>query len=278
MPEIQEQLKSALEATHTEVGAVLRRLQSGDVDPVELVGMLESLALLDQQRADLLERARHEASTTRRRDEERSIRQFVLRALEEIGVPQTAGFLEDYVYARERVVLNTRGFGALRRDEARAWRRRPGHRRAYIVPCLDATGRPVPRWMARSDWPLAARVVVPEVEALWTWTRVMALARGLRDGDDEAAAALYAPLIEKYARDVSGGESGWSAAEPEESLREAEREAAQEVDRLDEELSESRSELAARFAGLDIEQQLWGVSSVPSGGFEATERGGSSAD
>jgi hypothetical protein len=257
---------------------VLRRLDSGDLEPVELVGLLESLSLLDQQRAQMLERARREASLTRRRDEERSIRQFVLRALEEIDAPQTAGFLEDYVYARERVVLDTRGFGALRRDENRAWRRRPGHRRAYIVPCLDPSGAAVPRWMARSDWPLSARIVVPGVEMLWAWSRVEALCRGLRDEEDKTAMAVYAPLIEKYAREARGEQVDLAATQQRDWLHETEQEAVRETKQLKARLAEELDRIAVGFADLDAEQQLWGVKVTPSPRATSSGRGGGHAD
>src|SRR5436189_2814389 len=116
-----DELRTLLEASRDEIAVLLERLAT--LEPVELAALLESLALHDQQRAALLHAIRNQASNTRRREEERSIRQFVLRALAEIGSPQTAGFLEDYIYARERIVLKTRGFAALRRDENRAWRR-----------------------------------------------------------------------------------------------------------------------------------------------------------
>src|SRR4051812_1321959 len=102
--DLHTRLRDLLRTTDDELHRLLVTLGGDDVDPVDLVAMLESLALRDQERAALLDAVRLEASRTRRREEERSIRQFVLRALEEIGTPQTAGFLEDYLYARNRVV------------------------------------------------------------------------------------------------------------------------------------------------------------------------------
>jgi hypothetical protein len=259
---VQEQAIRLLEETLAELNGVFKRLQVGNVDSVELVAMLESLSLRDQQRAQLLDQARIEASATRRRDEERSIRQFVLHALEEIGAPQTAGFLEDYVYARERVLLSTRGFGALRRDENRAWMRRPGHRRAYIVPCLNEAGRAVPRWMARSDWPMEERVFVPGVDQLWSWTRVLALVSAFREEDDEAAGVLYLPFVHKYAGEARGDETESELEREGNWLLQAEEEATHEVERLRGELAKPRAKLAEDFADLDAEQQLWGVTTV----------------
>lgn len=275
---LQEHVFRLLDESRAETDGVLERLRSENVDAVELVAMLESLSLRDRERAQLLDQARVEASATRRRDEERSIRQFVLQALEEIGVPQTSGFLEDYVYARERVLLSTRGFGALRRDENRAWIRRPGHRRAYIVPCLNEAGRAVPRWMARSDWPIQERVCVPGVDQLWRWARVFVLARAARDEDNETASALYLPLVEKYATEARGDDAEPEAARAGISLAEAEEEATQQVERLRRELAAPRAELAGRFADFDAEQQLWGATSTVSRRIASQSGGDVDAD
>src|SRR4051812_26891066 len=115
--DLKANLYSLLESTDHELHVLLDALSAEAVDPVELTAMLESLSVRERERARLLDAVRLEASKTRRRDEERSVRQFVLRALGEIGTPQTAGFLEDYLYARDRVVTKTRGFASLRRDE-----------------------------------------------------------------------------------------------------------------------------------------------------------------
>ena len=239
---------------------MLEQLDDADPDPSNLVAVLEALVLLDQQRAQLLERIRVEASDTRRRQEERSLRQFVLRALDEIRVPQTAGYLDDYVYASERVVLKSRGFAALRRDENRAWRRRPGHRVAYIVPCLDARGQPVPRWMGRSDWDLRERVVVGEAEALWSWSRIPALFRAWRGSEDEITEALYVPLINRYYREATGDEDFTESADPH-WLDVVESEAERHLKPLRREVRSASDDLARRLSELTQEEQLWGAGS-----------------
>jgi hypothetical protein len=254
-------LQELLEASRREIDVILERLP--ELDPVELAGLLESLALHDRQRAVLLHAIRNEASDARRREEERSLRQFVLLALAEIGSPQTAGFLEDYIYARERVVLKARGFAALRRDENRAWRRRPGSRVAYIVPCLDGGGHAVSRWMGRSDWPLSERVHVPGVESLWEWTRVVALANAWRSETEDVADSLYLPLLQRYARDARGDTD--ESSEPNEvelepgSGQQLAEEAADRVKRLVGELQPVREEAAASLKSLPLDEQLWGT-------------------
>jgi hypothetical protein len=261
---LQLRLQDLLAATDRDLHEVLSKLSADGVDPVDLVAMLESLSLRDQERGVLLDAVRLEASRTRRREEERSIRQFVLRALNEIGVPQTAGFLEDYVYARDRVVTKTRGFASLRRDENKAWRRRPDERTAYIVPCLTEDGRALPRWMARSDWTLEDRVFVPGVDALWQWQRVVALAHARRKEDDEHAERLYLALIERYAREARGSDGGRPAEDDIVDQRPVQldfviEEAAQRISSLEKKLRRPRSEAAERLASLPREQMLWGV-------------------
>jgi hypothetical protein len=175
-----------------------------DADPVEIVGLLESLALVDERRQRVLDELRKEASSLRRREEDRSIRQFVLRALDELKVPQTPAFLEDYLYATELIEVKSRGMGALRRDEYRAWdRRRDRPRLAYVVPCLDELGRPVPRWMGRSDWPLSQRIVVDDAEELWRLRGVAALTDAYRRAEGPTR-SLFVPLIERHAREALG--------------------------------------------------------------------------
>src|SRR6266550_4150923 len=89
----QDELLASLHASQEAIDGLISRLISENVDLAELVGQLESLSVRDQERARLLETIRLEASESRRREEDRPLRQFVLLALEEIGVPQTAGFL-----------------------------------------------------------------------------------------------------------------------------------------------------------------------------------------
>jgi hypothetical protein len=265
MSEVRQGLIALLAHTRAEITHVLERLEDDEIDAAQLVPHLESLRRLDGEREVLLDQLRHQASIERRRDEERSIRQFILQALDEVHAPQTAGFLEDYVYVRERVMLNSRNFGALRRDENRSWMRPRSRRRAYIVPCLDEQGEPVPRWMARSDWPLTDRIFIPGVEALWGWMRVVALGAALRQEQDETVKALYPPLVEKYAAEALGEQPG-STEEMPIDWEAAERQARTAVDQLEAQFAAPRAAIASRFDKLEPGQQLWGVSSIGSPG------------
>lgn len=169
------------------------------VPTTQLIDLVGALERLDHRREQLIPLLREQASQSRRREEERSVRQFVLRALDEIGSPLNAAFLQEYIWARERVDLNTRGFGALRRDERRAWDRHPRRRLAYIVSALEPDGRPLSRWMARSDWPLEKRVVLPGDERLLDLAKLRALLAARRERDPGDPSDPYEPLIKKYA-------------------------------------------------------------------------------
>jgi hypothetical protein len=257
------QLLRILIETQAEIGRLVPRLERDDIDSVELVTHLEGLARLDRVRQSELEQFRHEASFERRQSEERSIRQFILGALEEIGVPQTAGFLESYVYARERVMLNSRNFGALRRDENRSWARPNVRRRAFIVPCLDHVGRPVPKWMARSDWPLEDRVFVPGCEELWAWHRVRTLFEALDEDVDEASAHLYLPLIEQCVAEARGERVSEPIAPDPYAYDAAELDAdrlaaGRAIEELQDRLAPERAAIARRLATGTEAQLLWG--------------------
>jgi hypothetical protein len=252
------ELRTVLAQGREAADRLLARLDD-NADPVEIVSLLESLALVDERREHILEQFRKEASSIRRREEERSIRQFVLRALDEIGVPQTTGFLADYLYATELVEARSRGMGALRRDEYRAWDRlRDRPRVAYIVPCLDEDGRPVARWMSRSDWPLERRLVVDGAEELWSKERVLALLNGYRTSDPRRP-SLFVPLVERYARQALGQEFMPHTIRGHEALRSVETAVRTERDTLEPSVAAAQERLAASFAHLDEDQRFWGI-------------------
>jgi hypothetical protein len=235
---------------------LLHRLEH-DANPVEIVGLLEALALVDERRMRLLEDFRKRASSLRKREEERSIRQFVLRALDQIGVPQTTGFLEDYLYATELVEAKSRGMGALRRDEYRAWARlRDQPRVAYVAPCLDEEGRAVPRWMSRTDWPLERRLVVHDAEELWKVRRLLALVEAYQSSDPDSE-ALFVPLLDRYAHEVCDNQH--EAAEGPawfEAVAQAARDRRAELEPA---VMTAQERLAEQFADGDELRRFWGV-------------------
>lgn len=247
---------------------IIDMLVSSAADPsvpaARLAYWAEWLERLDDRRDELIRALREEATEVRKRDEERSVRQFVLRALDELDSPQNAGFLREYVWARYEVDLDTRGFGALRRDERRSWSRNPGHRRAYIVPTLDAEGRPLARWMARSDWPLERRITIPgEGERLLDLQKIrsLAMARAASEQQDEPGDPLGL-LIEKYARDILAYRPVMDddTARREARIAELRESADREFADLAAWVSDAQQAAAARLANRTDEERLWGIS------------------
>jgi hypothetical protein len=226
-------------------------------DPVEIVSLLESLSLTDERRGHLLDQLRKEASSLRKREEERSVRQFVLRALDRIGTPQTTGFLEDYLYATELVEAKSRGMGALRRDEYRAWARlRDTPRVAYITPCLDEDGNAVARWMSRSDWPLERRLMVGDAEELWAAQRILALAEGYRAADADGE-ALFLPLIARYAHETIG--DGLEPGEDDRWVDDVVHAARERQSELGPRVTRAQERVAGRLTDADELRRFWGI-------------------
>jgi hypothetical protein len=252
------ELKSILVQSREVSGRLLERLDSHP-DTIEVVGLLESLSLNDERRAHVLDRLRHEASSVRKREEERSVRQFVLRALERIGTPQTTGFLEDYLYATELVEAKSRGMGALRRDEYRAWARlRDRPRVAYVTPCLDEEGRAVPRWMSRSDWPLQRRLLVAGAEELWAAHRVLALGDAF-DQSEADSEALFLPIIGRYAQEALGEDGSSELPEDRAAVDAIVRSVRRRTSELQPRVEWAQERLAERFMDADELQRFWGI-------------------
>src|SRR5919204_937979 len=162
---------------------LLQLIEEPTVEPELLVDQIDVLERLDDERDELVGELRREATKLARRKGERSTRQLLLAALVRIGMPQQAGFLQEYVWACDRVDLDRRQFASLRRDEQRSWLKDPEGRVAFVVPALTATGEPRRGWMARSDWPLEERIVLPDSgERLLDLRKIEALlaARGER--------------------------------------------------------------------------------------------------
>ena len=257
---LRAELDTVLTSERDALDHLIAQVVDPAVDPVALVGAAESHERFERVRSRLVKELQEVASESRRREEERSTRQFVLRALEAIGCPQNAGFLEEYVWASERVSLNTRGFGALRRDERRAWGRHPGHRIAYIVPCLDAEARPLAKWMARSDWPLHARIVVEDAGELFELKRLACLLEAERRCNARNGYDPYFPLIEQYGESLlDWGEPTRVMERPRGAwLAELNQEVGARLAQLTFPVERAQSAAAGTLEGLSEDDKLWG--------------------
>jgi hypothetical protein len=262
--DIRGELRNVLIDQRGIIDILLGSAEDPSVPAAQLAHWAEWLERLDDRRDELIRALRGEATEDRKREEERSVRQFVLRALEELESPQKAGFLQEYAWARFGVDLDTRGFGALRRDERRSWNRNPGRRRAYIVPTLDAEGHPLARWMARSDWPLEDRITLEgDGQRLLDLHKILALYKTRLSGEpqDQPGDPL-GWLIEKYGRDLLSYEAvaDDDAAGREAWLAEVRESAEAEFSVLAPRVASARLAAAVVLAKRPEEEQLWGVS------------------
>lgn len=180
-------VRDNLAATVEETLKLARQLAADardtDVPVAELVAQATMLGRLEQRREALIGELRRTASAGLRRSQPGPpIREVVLDTLGELGWPQNARFLEEYLWARHQLQLDSRAFASLRRDELRAWQRSPGGRAAYIVPALNPDGTANPRWLTSSAWELPRRVVASaETERLFDLQKIIALnVRGSR--------------------------------------------------------------------------------------------------
>src|SRR5246500_4887855 len=199
---VRDDLAAALEETLKLARRLAEDARDTDVPVTELVAQATMLGRLDQRREELIGELRRTASAGRRATTPGPpIREVVLTALDELGWPQNARFLEEYRWAKRQLQLDSRAFASLRRDELRAWRRSPGARSAYIVPALNPDGSANPRWLTSSAWDLSRRVIAsPRTERLFDLQKVAALqhVRGSR--------GPLGTLLERYAREVLGME------------------------------------------------------------------------
>ena len=180
---VRTDLATALEETLKLARQLAEDARNTEIPVTELVAQASLLGRLDQRREELIDQLRHTASAGLRASQPGPpIRERVLGALEELGWPQNARFLEEYLWAKYQLQLDSRAFASLRRDELRAWQRSPGGRPAYVVPALNPDGSANPRWLTSSAWELPRRVVAStETERLFDLQKIRALhVRGSR--------------------------------------------------------------------------------------------------
>jgi len=183
LTKVRDELVAALDETLQLARRLAADARDGDVPVAELVAQASMLGRLDERREELIGQLRRAASAGRRASGPGlPMRAVVLAALDELGWPQNARFLEEYLWAKRELQLDSRAFASLRRDELRAWRRAPQARSAYIVPALNPDGSANPRWLTSSAWELSRRVVAsPESERLFDLQKIHALrVRGSR--------------------------------------------------------------------------------------------------
>jgi len=254
---VRDDLANALDETLRLARQLAEDARDGEVPVAELVAQAAMLGRLDQRRQELIGQLRRTASAGLRATQPGPpIREVVLAALDELGWPQNARFLEEYLWAKRQLQLDSRAFASLRRDELRAWRRAPGARAAYIVPALNADGSANPRWLTSSAWELPRRVIAsPDTERLLDLQKILALhVRGSR--------GPLGTLLERYVAQVLAVEPpavsasitatrAWRAH--------ARSHATALIESIRDRDDGDRERVAARLAGSPYQDRVWGA-------------------
>ena len=193
---VRDELVATLEQTQRLVRRLADHARDHGVPVADLVAQATMLQRLEQRREELIGQLRRGASAgIRAAAPVPPIREVVLQALGELEWPQNAGFLEEYLWAKRQLQLESRAFASLRRDERRAWLRAPSSR-AYVVPALNPDGSANPRWLTSSAWELDRRVIASaQTERLLDLRKISALrVRGSR--------GPLSTLLERYAEQI----------------------------------------------------------------------------
>ena len=185
-----------------------------------------------------------------------STREVAISALNELGVPSAPRAIADYALARFGVEIDSRTFGALRRDEQRSWLSPRTARPLYVVPALEGHRFLALRAkVALSAWPLEARLIGPwseRVHHLRASVNVARQARWLSESSPSQGGPLLL-LLGRYAMTLAATAN----ADPD-SVEEA---AVAELTAIEGPDKAWRREAAERArAILDERAQLWGAS------------------
>jgi hypothetical protein len=259
LPVVRDELAATLEETLRVTQQLAEDARDEEVPVADLVAQAAMLGRLDERRGELISQLRRTASAgIRATSPGPPIREVVLQALDELGWPQNAGFLEEYLWAKRQLQLDSRAFAPLRRDERRAWRRAPSAR-AYVVPALNPDASANPRWLTSSAWELQRRVVAsPETERLFDLQKIAALrVRGSR--------GPLGTLLERYAEQILAIEPppvSASAAQTRAWRAHVREHTMALIEQTRQRDDPCRSRIARRLAGLAEHDRLWGRQEV----------------
>jgi hypothetical protein len=264
LPVVRDELIATLEQTQRLAQRLAADARDHEVPIADLVAQATMLERLDQRREQLIGELRRTASAgIRATAPGPPIREVVLQALDELHWPQNAGFLEEYLWAKRQLQLESRAFASLRRDERRSWRRAQGSR-AYVVPALNPDGSANPRWLTSSAWDLERRVIAsPQTERLLDLLKIAALrVRGSR--------GPLGTLLERYAEHVLAIEPppvSATAAQTSAWRTHVHAHATALIEQIRLHDDPHREAIARQLAGLPEHERVWGRESLtPSGG------------
>jgi hypothetical protein len=272
LPVVRDELVATLEETLRVAQQLAEDARDDDVPVADLVAQSSMLDRLDERREELISQLRRTASAgIRATTPSPPIREVVLEALDELGWPQNAGFLEEYLWAKRQLQLDSRAFAPLRRDERRAWRRAPGAR-AYVVPALNPDGSANPRWLTSSAWELQRRVIAsPDTERLFDLQKIAALrVRGSR--------GPLGTLLERYANQILAIDPPPVSATHAQTTAWRSYVRAQvsaRITQLRERDDPHREQIARRLARLPDHDRLWGRGQPPGSSGTVSRNAGS---
>jgi hypothetical protein len=135
-----------------------------------------------------------------------SFRTVLLDGLQDLGYPTTSRTLGKFVAARFGRAIPATQFGTLAAQERRAFSRQgPESRSIWLCHGVRVDFHPIKRILARSDWPLAWRIVAPtsgRVQFLRATERLCQLAMRAEDTAKDSGALMALALA--HARDLPG--------------------------------------------------------------------------
>ena len=136
-----------------------------------------------------------------------SFRTVLLDGLQDLGYPTASRTLGQFVAARFGRAIPATQFGTLAAQERRAFSRQgPESRSIWLCHGVRSVDfHPIKRILARSDWPLAWRIVAPtsgRVQCLHATERLCQLAMRAEDTAKDSGALLVLALA--HARDLPG--------------------------------------------------------------------------
>lgn len=194
------------------------------------------------------------APTKSGRTRGRALREILLDTLDLVGVPAAPTLIAELAHAVAGVDVAPSRFASLRRDDARAARRDPGARPAWLAPALNATTlTAMPRLLTSSAWPLERRLIAPAslklvhlrtIQALLDWSARFAPI-------DPASATQVEAVALRLAGDVPG------LTDTVKRRRDA---VAAELALLEEADRSARAAAAQRLRDCPADVQLWGLS------------------
>ena len=129
MPAVRDELVATLEEALRLQQRLVDNVSDGGVPISDLVAQVTVLERLDDRRDDLIGQLRRTASAGMRAARTSPLfREVLLETLAHFRWPQNAGFLEEYLWARHQLQLDSRAFAPLRRDERN------------LAPCTSSPG------------------------------------------------------------------------------------------------------------------------------------------